>query len=400
MKITRSEFLKMIAILPAVIKKNVVVSENQEKRKMIFGWTTCLTYQTEERKLGYEYYSPLLDDMHKHGMSRLIVMMASHGYYSPPNHGLAWPAKNEKLKPQIDENAINAKEESEFFSRVIQKAHSLGIEVFIEIKYLGMIGMEKGYPGIEVLRKRDGNIIHNIRPEANDFERKAIESLHLCCDNKQSHQYMRDKIEDVLSRYINLDGIVMEHPSYARNTCYCESTTQQLIKDTGKTLDEISDIEYRKWKAVRIRDTLLDLKKLVKSINPEFKFGFYTGFSPSDGDIDDYQTNRGHNTEMLNQVGFDFVLPYCEGRHLENETSEISRVIEYLAPMDIYLHTTIRREPPLNYPLPPKGPEYIKNIISWGKEYSKTNTRFKGMTFFNEVKIPDENREAVYKYIR
>jgi hypothetical protein len=46
--------------------------------------------------------------------------------------------------------------------------------------------------------------------------------------------------------------------------------------------------------------------------------------------------------------------------------------------------------------LPPKGPEYVKNIIEWGKAYSRRNNRFKGMTFFNEVKIPDENREAVY----
>ena len=74
-------------------------------------------------------------------------------------------------------------------------------------------------------------------------------------------------------------------------------------------------------------------------------------------------------------------------------------MIDYLAPLDVYLHTTIRREPPLNYPLPPKGPEYVRNIIEWGKAYSKTNKRFKGMTFFNEVKIPDENREAVYNSI-
>jgi hypothetical protein len=53
----------------------------------------------------------------------------------------------------------------------------------------------------------------------------------------------------------------------------------------------------------------------------------------------------------------------------------------------------------MNYPLLPKGPEYVKNIIRWGKEYAKTNKQFKGMSFFNEVKIPDRNRKAVYDSI-
>jgi hypothetical protein len=67
--------------------------------------------------------------------------------------------------------------------------------------------------------------------------------------------------------------------------------------------------------------------------------------------------------------------------------------------MDIYLHTTIRRDPPHNYTLPPKGPEYIRNIIGWAMAYQKQNSRFRGMTFFNEVKLPAENRQAVYDTI-
>ena len=73
-------------------------SGKQKEREMIFGWTTCLTYQTEDRMLGYGYFSNLLDEMKEYGMTHLIVMMASHGYYSPGNHGLAWPVKNPKLK--------------------------------------------------------------------------------------------------------------------------------------------------------------------------------------------------------------------------------------------------------------------------------------------------------------
>lgn len=400
MEISRRKFLSILGISPlALYGRDFKGFRKEENSDLHFGWTTCLTYQTDDRRLGFGYFSNLLDEMHEHGMTRLKVMMASHGNFSPKNHGLAWPVKNERLKSQLDKKAVNAHEGTEFFSRVIEKAHTLNIKIYIEIKYLGMLGIHEGYPGIEVLRKRDGQIIHIIPPEASALERERIESLHICCDNKQTQEYMHDKIFDVLTRYQNLDGIVLEHPSYSGGTCYCKGTQQQLNNDLGKTIDELSVEEYQNWKSMRIRDTLKDLKKLIKSINPKFEFGFYTGFSPSDGNIESFQLTRGHDPKMLKEVGFDFLMPYCEGRHKEQEPIEIDRVIKYLDFPEIILHTTIRREAPLNYPLPPKGPKYVRSIIDWGKEYAKTNKQFKGMTFFNEVSIPYDNRQAVYDSI-
>jgi len=153
MNLKRRQFCKTIGsglayLVGGNIQSSVSAGNNTAKaRNMIFGWTTCLTYETGDRKLGFEYFSHLLDEMKAHGMTRLLVMMASHGYFSPKNHGIAWPVKNKKLQPQLDKKALNAFEETEFFSRVIEKVHSLGIEVFIEIKYLGMIGVKEGYPG-------------------------------------------------------------------------------------------------------------------------------------------------------------------------------------------------------------------------------------------------------------
>lgn len=389
--IKRRDFLKIaglgLACLagPAAIIKYCLT----QKRDMIFGWTTCLTYETFDRKLGFDYFSHLLDEMRSHSMTRLIVMMASHGYYSPGNHGLAWPVKNPKLKPQLDKSALNASEDTEFFSKIIQKAHQLVIEVFIEIKYLGMIGIREGYPDVEFLTRADGSYIFKVREDVSPYEKEAIETLHICCDSEMAHQYMRDKIRDVLERYHDLDGIVLEHPSYYGDMCYCSSSQKRLYLDTGKDVKEISTGELTDWKNIRIRDTLIDLKKMTKNINPKFQIGFYSGASP---DI-------GHSTETISQVGFDFLMPSCEGTHKENETKEVEKVIEYLSPNKVYLHTTIRRKPPRNYPLPPKGPKYINNIIKWGKEYFREHDRFLGMTFFNEVKIPNENRQAVYKSI-
>jgi len=141
---------------------------------------------------------------------------------------------------------------------------------------------------------------------------------------------------------------------------------------------------------------LLDLKKLVKSIKPDFQFGFYSGFSPADGDIIGSQSNRGHTAEALKNVGFDFIMPYAEGRHQEQETKELERVFDYLSPLPCYLHTVIRKVSPNNYQLPPKGPDYIKKIIAWAKNYHEQNSRLTGMSFFNEIKIPEENRQAAY----
>ncbi len=403
MLINRKKFLKYLAASFFGLQGRGfgrILPTGDNNNQMEYGWTTCLTYETNDRRLSFDYYNNLLEEIAANGMTRLIVMMASHGYFSPKNHGIAWPVRNQKLTYQIDKKAVNAQEETEFFSKIITRAKELNIKILIEIKYLGMIGVEKGYPGVEFLRTKEGNIIHTIRPEASDYERRAIECLHLCCDSPQAHLYMRDKISDVLTRYQNLDGIVLEHPSYSGDTCYCQHSRERIMKDTGRDIDNLSRDELLEWKSHRIRETLIDLKKLVKSINPQFEYAFYSGFSPSDSNIAAFQQNRGHDTKALNEVGLDFVMPYCEGRHKEFETVEIERVIDYLAPLDFYLHTTIRRDAPHNYKLPPKGPDYVKNIIRWGKEYHKKNNRFKGMIFFNEVKIPQENRDAVYQSIK
>ena len=399
MNVNRRNFLKLTAtgLITATGRSDNALRSGC--REMISGWTTCLTYQTGERKLGLAYYNQLLDEMKAHRMNRLIVMMASHGYYSPGNHGLAWPVRNPKLVPQLDKNALNAHEETEFFSRVIRKAHRLGIDVFIEIKYLGMIGIRESYPGVEFLTKRDGSDCHRIPQNAGEYERRAIQSLHLCCDSDPTHEYMRDKLRDVLERYRELDGIVLEHPSYSGDSCFCSGSRAKFTQATGKSLERADTEEILNWKNTRIRDSLKDLKQLVKSIKPDLQFGFYSGFSPKDGNIAAYQRQRGHQIETLKQVGVDFIIPYCEGRHREQEGREIEKVIDYLAPLYVYVHITIRKDMPRNYKLPPKGPKYVKQMVNWAKRTFEKNNRFLGMTFFNEVKIPPENRQAVYESI-
>lgn len=345
---------------------------------MKFGWTTCLTYEAGKRKLGYDYFSNLLDEMKAHGMERLCVMMDNchDPSIDPYNHGIAWPVRNPRLKSLVDPKAINARESSEFFSMIIEKAKKMGIEIYLEIKYWGIRGVEESYPGI--VRETSDN--------------------RVCCDNDQAHNYMRDKMADLLERYSGLDGLVLEHPSYW-GPCFCQSSRSKFRLEMGREISASTENEINARQNRRVAWAVADLLKLAKSIQKNIKFGYYAGFSPDDGNVEEYQYKRGQSVETLRNIGLDFVMPYCEGRHREEETEHIERVIEYLAPLQIYLHTTIRKQPPRGYPLPPKDPKYISHIINWAKTYAKKNLRLSGMSFFNEVNIPRENRDAVYETV-
>lgn len=355
---------------------------------MKFGWTTCLTYETGQRRLGYDYFSRLLDEMKANGMAWIMIMIEN--CHLPPldpyNHGFAWPVKNHRLKAFVDQAAINADPSSEFISKIVAKARQLNIAVYFEIKYWGVKGLQQSYPGIfDKARKADAEW------ETGD--------LHICCDNDLGHQYMRDKIKDLLEIYPDIDGMVLEHPSYW-GPCACHSTKEKFILDAGKEISTANIDEVLKWQNTRIARAVSDLSQLAKSMQPGMKFALFTGFSPEDGNIAGFQYQRGHGIETLREIGLDYVMPYCEGRHKEKEPQEMERVIHYLSPLKICLHTTIRKNPPRGYPLPPKDPEYIRKIIKWAMNYAEKEPRLFGMSFFNEVNIPQENRDAVYESIR
>ncbi len=370
-----------------------------ERDKLIWGWTTCLTYETRER-LGYDHFSQLLDEMNEHGMKRLIIMMGSHYHFDPINHGLAWPVRNPKLSPMVDAQAINANPKTEFVSKVIRKAKDMGIEVFFEVKYAGVLGLLEGYPGVEFWTKPDGTLYSYANRIDDEIKQLKFSMGHICHDNERAHEYMRDQLKDLLEIYPEIDGIVMEWPGYGGNGCYCKSSLLRFKADTGKNMYEATEKERLDWENERIRVVLADMINLIKDFKSNMRFGFYSGFSPEDGDISRCQELRGHRVDTLKRAGVDFVMPYAEGRHKEQEEYELERVIAYMDPLNCYVHCTIRRNPPKDYPLPPKGPDYIKRIIRWAISYHKSHgDRFKGMSFFNEVNIPPENRNAVYEAI-
>ncbi len=367
------------------------------KKRIIWGWSTCLTYETK-KQLGFDHYSRLLDEMKENGMKRLIVMMGSQYHFDPNNHGIAWPVINPRLKSMLDRKAINANPSTEFFSKVIERAKKLEIEIYLEIKYAGFCGILKGYPNVDFKTNRYGVLDHETIKYNSERECRLASEAHVCHDSDQVQEYMKDTFEDVLRAYPKIDGIVMEHPS--AYSCFCKSSQEKFRLAKGKSLFDATKGERIEWQNEGIRTVIADIIAFVKRINRDMKFAFYSGFSPEDGNIERYQELRGHKKETLQNTGVDLVMPYMEGRHKEKEEKNIEKVIEYMKPLDCYVHCTIRRNPPKTYPLPPKGPEYIERIIKWAINYHKKDNNFIGMSFFNEVNIPNENREAVYKAIK
>jgi len=368
-------------------------------RDIVFGWTTCLTYETKE-PLGFDHYSHLLDEMKENGMKRLIVMDSSHYHFDPNHQGIARPVLNPRLKSMVDVSAVNANPSTEFLSRIIEKAHNYGIEIYIEIKYSGFFGISKAYPGIEFATNRQGIPYHDAMKFNTKKEYLMYSQSRICCDNNQAHQFMRDQIEDLLKVYPEIDGIVMEHPDYPSSGCFCKSTQERFKYDMGISIFEATEGQRVAWQNERIRAVINDLVNLVKSLKKELRFGIYSGFAPKDGNIERYQELKGHKKETLQRAGIDFVMPYMEGRHLDKEEIQMERVLEYMKPLTCYIHTTVRRNPPRTYPIPPKTPSYIRRIIRWFLNYYPYNSHVEGMSFFNEVNVPPENRQAIYETIK
>ena len=365
----------------------------------LFGWTTALTYETRE-PLGFDHYFRLLDEMEENEMKRLIVMDSSHYHYDPNHQGMARPVLNPRLKSMVDTTAINASPSTEFLSRVIGKAHSCGIELYIEIKYSGFYGIRDAYLGVEFATNRQGIPYHHAVKFDTEKEYLMYSQSRICCDNAQAHQFMRDQLEDLLKVYPQIDGIVMEHPDYPHDGCYCKSTQEKFMAETGMSISEAAENQRVAWQNERIGMVIKDLVNLAKERKKNLRFGIYSGFSPPEGTVERYQELKGQKRETLQRAGLDFVMPYLEGRHKGKEEFEIEKVLDYMKPLTCYIHTCVRRNPPRTYHIPKKDPTYIHRIIKWFLNYYPHHPHVEGMSFWNEANTTAENRQAIYKALK
>lgn len=143
---------------------------------------------------------------------------------------------NRRLESMVDTKAINANPSTEFLSKVIEEAHNYRLEFVTN----------------------SAGILHH------DIKREYLMFLqfHICCDDSQTRQFMRDQLVDLLKVYPVVDGIMMEHPDYPLSGCYCESTQQRYKSSKGGVVGLASERSDRDWANRLIAEDIAFVKSL------------------------------------------------------------------------------------------------------------------------------------------
>ncbi|MHA1683475.1 MAG: hypothetical protein ACTSUE_21225 [Promethearchaeota archaeon] len=336
------------------------------------GWQVGVTYGSR-RPGGVDknYMLQLLDEMERHGMNLLSLMMISYGFFDPEHDGYPWPVKNPRLKPYQDNSATNGADESEFMREIIGIAGDKGIEVELFMNW-GIWNHQKitaGYPGATGQMEKNG---------------KADEWLH-CPDSPAAWQAGLDEVLDLLDFYKqrNVKRYSFERISYkGRDFCYCNWTKKKFREDTGKDIATASRKEILSWKSSNISRKVSDYVKVIKS-----KFNLKVGLHT--------QGNRywGHDPRWFQAAGVDFLEPHT----IQFKTSQkgLHRMLHHLSPNSCILHFCARDIAPAHYPIWIKTPKIIKKAASWIKNYPGENVD--GIMFFNEPSVSGVNKEAIYR---
>ncbi|MGD9128070.1 MAG: hypothetical protein PVH19_11895, partial [Planctomycetia bacterium] len=92
-----------LAGLPAVHLLGSETKRAKDRKIQYAGWQVGITYQTKEPGgMTRDDLMRLLDEMAKHRMNLLSLMMLSYGVFDATHDGYCWPVKNPKLKPLWD----------------------------------------------------------------------------------------------------------------------------------------------------------------------------------------------------------------------------------------------------------------------------------------------------------
>lgn len=202
----------------------------------------------------------------------------------------------------------------------------------------------------------------------------------------------KDEIEDLLNTYThkNVKSIGYERISYAGGSCFCDFSKQSFKQYTGLDLSYYSrgDDVFEKWKIMNITDKLRTLNDCIRKIRPDMEICLHTSLA----------TGWGHETHKLKGAGVDYVMPHIA--HFPMNQTEFNTLLDSIFPNNIILQVCVRNKSLANYNIWIKTPEIISNIGIWVKEYRKNHPNLKGIVFFNENTVSDENRKAVYNLIK
>lgn len=347
--------------------------------KFYLGWQVGITYEAEKPAgNSLPKMLALLDEMAANGMNILSLMMTSYAYFDPAHDGFAWPVRNKRLECFRDKRCLNANAKTEFVSRVIEEAEKRGIEIqlFSNLAIYNPERIVASYPGACLQKERNGE------------DRKWL----FCPDSSDVWQLENDETEDLLKVYThrNVKSIAFERLSYSSGSCYCAASAEKFLRDTGKPMEDYGegDALFDEWKVDSISKKISELSNKIKTVKPGMQVWLHSSCAPG----------WGHASGRLKAAGVDCVVPHVA--HFVMDKAGFNTLLDRVGPNDTVLHFCVRDKALNNYNIWQKTPEIIEEIGEWALQYGQANAHLKGILFFNENTVSEENRAAVYRLMK
>ena len=346
---------------------------------MILGWQIGISYEAATPEGNhFDKMLRLLDEMAEHGMNYLSLMMTSYARFDPGHDGFCWPVKDRKLECFRDKNCLNADAKTEFVSKVIDEAEqrNIGIQLFSNLAIYNPERIRVSFPNTGEQQLKNG-------------EPCPWLFCPVCGDVWELEQR---EIEDLLMFYNhpNVKSVGYERLSFSPGTCCCAACTEKYKIETGKDIHDFSDGDmlFDRWKADVITAKMKVLNEKIKSIKPDMQVFLHS--SCADG--------WGHDPKRLKDASVDAVMPHIA--HFETTKRQFDALLDKLTPNDIVLQMCVRNRVLKNYPIWAKTPQIISQFGDWIMQYREKDDRLKGVLFFNENTVCEENRKAVYEVVK
>lgn len=346
-----------------------------ESKLRYVGWQIGITYQTGEIPgLSKQYLHDLLLEMKDNGMNFVSFMMCSTAENDPYHDGYAWPVTNPKLACYMDKDCTNAVKNTEFLSEILKEAAELEFHVdLFQNAFSWGNRVKTGYPALT----------------------KTYSDFHHCVDNPAAWEIACAEVEDLFAYYskspINSYGFEM----VGRWGCKCRDTMKRFnvalssgqLENYAKSDNE--DKLFGIWERLDARQMLKQYVSAVRRIAPSVDI-WHHGYR----ELGDLPGNR-FSPASYREGNVDVAMPCI---HSITNEDDFRVVINSAEDFPLVLHVDTRGTPTMNYNIPLKTPEYIRNMGEWVVKYCRECLT--GVVFFNESSTSRENKNAVYEVLK
>lgn len=155
------------------------------------------------------------------------------------------------------------------FGLLIKEAHAAGIEVHA---WLNLMSLGDN-PNAKILKKYGPEILTRNTADKKNLEDYKIDNQYwLEPGDLRVRQELQTLVEEIVSRYSDLDGIQFDYIRYPDTQPAYGQTKENLerfFKETGLKNPGEKDESWRRWKRNQITETVKALSLRAKSIHPQ-----------------------------------------------------------------------------------------------------------------------------------